>query len=92
MAGNDDMVKKTTSGEHKSGQEQINERLRDALDGLRKDVTRVEIWATALGSFTQAVPGYGPDKTFELGQADTKAPKEAKDDASAPDQTSRKKG
>lgn len=63
------MVKKTASGEeHKTGHQEINERLRDALDGLRKDVTRVEIWATALGSFTQAVPDYRPNKKFELGQ------------------------
>ncbi len=69
------------------GSEQINERLQDALDGLRKDVTRVEIWATALGSFTQAVPDYGPRQDIRAWTGRYEAPKEAKDDASAPDQT-----
>ena len=41
----------------KNGREEINERLHEAIDGLRKDVTRVEIWATALGTFSQAGSG-----------------------------------
>ena len=46
----------------------INERLHEAIDGLRKDVTRVEIWATALSTFAQPVPDYRPNPEFELGQ------------------------
>lgn len=53
----------------KSGHDEVNERLHEALDGLRKDVTRVEIWATALGSFTEPVPEYSPNPKFTLGQA-----------------------
>jgi hypothetical protein len=69
MAGSGDMVRKTDSEEKlRTAREEINERLQEALDGLRKNVTRVEIWATALGSFTQSVPDYSPNKKFELGQ------------------------
>ena len=52
----------------KSGQEEINDRLHQAIDELRKDVTRVEIWATALGSFAKPVPDYKPDEKFKLGK------------------------
>jgi hypothetical protein len=54
--------------EKKTGQEDASERLHEAIDGLRKDVTRVEIWATALYTFTQPVPEYRADPRFELGQ------------------------
>ena len=49
--------------EKKTGREYVTERLHEAIDGLRKDVTRVEIWATALLTFTQPVPDYphGPE-------------------------------
>ncbi len=51
----------------KNGHDDINDRLHEAIDGLRKDVTRgSEIWATALGPFTQPVPDYSPSKKFEL--------------------------
>ena len=63
------MTRKTTRKETaKTSRDQINDRLHDAIEGLRKDVTRVEVWATALGSFSQPVPDYSPSKTFELGQ------------------------
>ena len=52
----------------KNGQEEINDRLHQAIDELRKDVTRVEIWAAALGSFAQPVPEYQPDEKFRLGK------------------------
>jgi hypothetical protein len=51
-----------------AGWEDISERLHKALEGLRKDVTRVEMWATALASFSQPVPDYRPDPKYELGQ------------------------
>ena len=50
-----------------AGWEDISERLHKALEGLRKDVTRVEMWATALASFSQPVPDYRPDPKYELG-------------------------
>jgi len=46
----------------------INETLHNAIGGLRKDVTRVEIWATALSSFGKPIPGYRPNPKYELGQ------------------------
>lgn len=56
----------------KQGAEEINERLQDAIDGLRKDVTRVEVWATALGTFAKPVPDYQPDEKYRLGQSPQK--------------------
>jgi len=52
-------------------QEQIGQHLLDALEGLRKDVTRVEIWATALRSFSKPIPDYEIDPEFELGKSAT---------------------
>ena len=49
-------------------QKDISERLHEAIDGLRKDATRVEIWATALASFSQPVPDYRPNPKYELGR------------------------
>lgn len=51
-----------------SGPDSISKRLHEAIDGLRKNVTRVEIWATALSSFAKPVPGYRPNPKYELGQ------------------------
>jgi len=50
----------------KTSQEEISDRLREAVDGLRKDATRVEIWATALGTFAKPVPEYRPNSSFDL--------------------------
>ena len=52
----------------KEGQEDIRERLHQAIGQLRKDVTRVEVWATALGSFAKPVPDYQPDEKYRLGK------------------------
>jgi hypothetical protein len=54
----------------KSGSDVVSQKLHEAIDGLRKDVTRVEIWATALLSFAKPVPDYQPDRTHELGPGD----------------------
>lgn len=59
----------------KPAAEEINERLQDAIDGLRKDVTRVEVWATALGTFARPVPEYQPDEKYRLGQSLQKSKK-----------------
>lgn len=50
----------------KTGREEINDRLYRAIDELRKDATRVEIWATALSTFAQPIPAYQPDEKFSL--------------------------
>ena len=51
-----------------SGPDGISEKLHEAIDGLRKDVTRVEIWATALSTFAKPVPEYQPNAKYELGK------------------------
>lgn len=61
------MVRKTTAKTSASeASDRISEKLNKALDGLRKDVTRVEIWATALATFAQPVPEYRPDPKYLL--------------------------
>jgi len=60
------MARKLTPEELRDGREEIHNRLHEAIEGLRKDVTRVEIWATALGSFSQPVPDYKPESKFDL--------------------------
>lgn len=50
----------------KNGRAEIHERLYRAIDELRKDATRVEIWATALSTFAQPVPDYKPNDKFGL--------------------------
>ena len=54
--------------DRKTGREDVNERLHKAIAGLRSNITRVEIWATALFTFSQPIPGYEPDPRYELGQ------------------------
>lgn len=51
-----------------SGPDGISEKLHEAIDGLRKDVTRVEVWATALSTFAKPVPDYQPNPKYQLGQ------------------------
>lgn len=51
-----------------SGPDGISEKLHEAIDSLRKDVTRVEVWATALSTFAKPVPDYRPNPKYELGQ------------------------
>ena len=46
--------------DHKNQNEEIRARLQDALDGLRKDLTRVEVWAGALSGFSEPVPDLSP--------------------------------
>ena len=55
---------RTMTTSQSTAAEEINERLQDAIDGLRKDVTRVEVWATALGTFSKPVPDYQPDEKY----------------------------
>lgn len=71
-------VRKTvdmTSGPCDSAQGHIEGQLREALDTLRTDMTRVELWAYALAAFAQPVPGYEADEKFRLGGERKQAPK-----------------
>ena len=45
----------------KTAQEQLARQLCDSVDGLQKQVAKVEFWASALTGFTQPVPDYDPD-------------------------------
>ena len=38
--------------------EQLTSRLLEAIDQVRKDVARVELWASALTGFSRPVPEY----------------------------------
>ncbi len=44
-----------------SGRDKIVERLKAAMEQLRLDMTRVEMWAMALEGFSNPVPDYRPD-------------------------------
>ena len=47
--------------------EKIARNLRLAVERLQDDLTRVELWAGALGSFTKPIPDYGHGQTrFDL--------------------------
>jgi hypothetical protein len=74
----------------KSKPDDISEKLHEAIDGLRKDVTKVEIWATALSTFAQPVPDYQPNPKFELGQP-VKTGTLAENDPAEPDENERGK-
>ncbi len=70
------MAMTKSKDDRSNGQEAINDRLHQAIDELRKDVTRVEIWAAALGSFAKPVPDYRPDERFRLGRSTENDPEE----------------
>ena len=48
---------------------QIAKRLQDAIDELHANVARVELWASALTSFSQPIPDYGTSEKLELNRA-----------------------
>jgi hypothetical protein len=41
--------------------ERIERQLQEAIDRLRADLVRVEIWACALNDFSRPIPDYQPD-------------------------------
>jgi hypothetical protein len=45
----------------KTPQQTLTRQLCDSVDGLQKQVEKVEFWALALTGFTQPVPDYDPD-------------------------------
>jgi hypothetical protein len=44
----------------------MREQLHAAIERLRKDLLRVEMWAAALDGFSRPVPDYQPDDRFLL--------------------------
>ena len=65
--------------------EKIVRNLQEAVEALQRDVTRVELWAGALGSFTKPIPEYGHGQTrFDLPtETDETSQAPARSDASA---------
>ena len=53
---------KDNSGKNKDAKEAIVGNLLDAIDLVRSDVTKVELWAFALTGFSRPVPDYDPGK------------------------------
>jgi hypothetical protein len=49
-----------------AGGEKIAERLQESLDQLRKDIDRVELWASALDGFSRPIPSYDPALRYKL--------------------------
>jgi hypothetical protein len=49
-----------------SAEELIVQNLIDALEQLREDLDKVELWATALGQFQHPVPDYQPGNAYIL--------------------------
>lgn len=47
--------------------ERIARQLMEAVERLQYDIARVELWASALGGFSQPVPDYDPSKS-KLGE------------------------
>ena len=43
--------------------ERIARQLMEAVERLQYDIARVELWASALGGFSQPVPDYDPAKS-----------------------------
>ena len=47
----------------------IEEKLREAIDTLRTDATRVELWASALSGFARPIPDYDFEQKYRLKKA-----------------------
>ena len=47
-------------------EDMIVHNLIEALENLREDLDRVELWAAALGQFRAPVPGYEPGNQYIL--------------------------
>ena len=48
------------------GRDKIERNLQEAVQRLQDDLARIEIWASALGCFSQPVPDYKPGDDFIL--------------------------
>ena len=63
--------------DHDQGTEgRLEERLHEAIDTLRTDIARVELWTYALLGFSRPVPGYDADEKFRLGRGLNPDPKD----------------
>lgn len=51
---------------HNHIRDDMREQLHAAIERLRKDLLRVEMWAAALDGFSRPVPEYQPDARFLL--------------------------
>jgi hypothetical protein len=49
-----------------AGGGKIAERLQESLAQLRKDIDRVELWASALDGFSRPIPPYDPSRRYKL--------------------------
>jgi hypothetical protein len=63
-----------------AGGEKIAEQLRESLQQLRKDIDRVELWASALDGFSRPIPPYDPSLRYTLppGNVNANGKKESK--------------
>jgi len=55
--------------EQELGRAKVARNLENAIERLQEDLARIEIWASALGCFSQPIPDYKPDDDFMLPQA-----------------------
>jgi hypothetical protein len=55
----------------------VDKRLQEAIDQLRTDVVRVELWAYALKAFAEPIPDYVSDGKFALKRSSKTAQKSA---------------
>ncbi len=54
-------------------EDMIVHNLIEALERLREDMDRVELWTAALGCFQQPVPGYEPSERYLLSARSAKS-------------------
>jgi hypothetical protein len=52
------------------GRDKIERNLHEAIEQLQDDLARIQLWASALGSFSQPIPDYRPGNDFVLPQAE----------------------
>ena len=55
--------------EQELGRAKVARNLENAIERLQEDLARIEIWASALGCFSQPIPDYKPGNDFMLPQA-----------------------
>jgi hypothetical protein len=55
--------------------QEIAEKLREAIDTLRVDATRVDLWASALSGFARPIPDYDFEHRFRLKRTPEEPPK-----------------
>jgi hypothetical protein len=55
--------------EQELGRAKVARNLENAIERLQEDLVRIEIWASALGCFSQPIPDYKPSNDFMLPQA-----------------------